>query len=85
MVTEAEIARINDLYHKSQTPEGLTPEEKQEQMHLRGKYIASIKDNLAAQLESTTIVDENGKKHPVRKKPKMKIVGGQAAKKKKDD
>ena len=42
MVTEAEIARINELYHKSQTPEGLTPAEKQEQMHLRGKYIASI-------------------------------------------
>ncbi|MBQ9066744.1 MAG: DUF896 domain-containing protein [Clostridia bacterium] len=75
MVTDQEVARINELYHKSKTPEGLTPEEKEEQMHLRGKYIASIKDNLSATLESTTIVDEKGNKKKVRRKPDLNVLG----------
>ena len=31
MITDADIKRINELYHKSKS-EGLTPEEKQEQV-----------------------------------------------------
>ena len=30
MITDKDIARINELYHKSKTEEGLTPEEKEE-------------------------------------------------------
>ena len=74
MVTDEEVARINALYHKSKTPEGLTPEEKEEQMHLRGKYIASIRDNLTATLDNSSVVDEKGNKRKLRRKPNLKIV-----------
>ena len=40
---EEKIARINELYHKSQTEAGLTPEEKCEQQKLRADYVASRK------------------------------------------
>lgn len=42
MITDKDIERINELYHKSKT-EGLTPAEKEEQMHLRGAYITAIR------------------------------------------
>ena len=74
MVTDEEVARINELYHKSKPPEGLTPEEKEEQMHLRGKYIASIRDNLTATLDNSSVVDEKGNKRKLRRKPNLKIV-----------
>lgn len=74
MVTDEEVARINELYHKSKTPEGLTPEEKEEQMHLRGKYIASIRDNLTATLDNSSVVDKKGNKRKLRRKPNLKIV-----------
>ena len=74
MVTDEDVARINELYHKSKTPEGLTPEEKEEQMHLRGKYIASIRDNLTATLDNSSVVDEKGNKRKLRRKPNLKIV-----------
>ena len=73
MVTDEEVARINELYHKSKTPEGLTPEEKEEQMHLRGKYIASIRDNLTATLDNSSVVDEKGNKRKLRRMPILKL------------
>ena len=39
MMDEKKIARINQLAAKSKTAEGLTPEEKQEQLALRREYI----------------------------------------------
>lgn len=75
MVTHEEIKRINELYHKSKTPEGLTPEEKEEQMHLRGKYISSVKDNLSAQLDNVVVEEKDGTKHKLHKRPNLKIVG----------
>ncbi len=74
MVTHEEIERINELYKKSKTPEGLTPEEKEEQMHLRGKYIASVKDNLSSQLDNVVVEEKDGTKHKLHKKPNLKIV-----------
>ncbi len=53
------IARINELYHKSQK-EGLTPEEKEEQAALRKEYIASVKRNLKGQLDNIDIQQEDG-------------------------
>ena len=47
---------------------------KQEQMHLRGKYIASIRDNLTATLDNSSVVDEKGNKRKLRRKPNLKIV-----------
>lgn len=57
---EEKIARINELYHKSQK-EGLTPKEKEEQATLRQEYIAAIRNNIRSQLDNIDMVDENGK------------------------
>ncbi|MBR0086098.1 MAG: DUF896 domain-containing protein [Lachnospiraceae bacterium] len=56
MVTEEQIKRINELYHKMKTT-GLTPEEKLEQAELRGLYIRSIRENLRSQLDNIEVVD----------------------------
>ncbi len=53
------IARINELYHKSQT-EGLTPEEKEEQAALRKNYVASVRANLKGQLDNIRIQEKDG-------------------------
>lgn len=53
------IARINELYHKSQA-EGLTEEEKAEQQKLRQDYVASVRANLRGQLNNIDIVNEDG-------------------------
>ena len=53
------IARINELYHKSQD-QGLTPEEKEEQAKLRREYIDSVKNNLRSQLNNINIQNEDG-------------------------
>ena len=47
------------MYHKSQA-EGLTEEEKAEQAKLRAEYIASVRGNLRAQLDSMTIQNTDG-------------------------
>ena len=60
MITEKDIARINELYHKSKA-EGLTDAEKEEQAKLRRAYIDAIRGNVRAQLNNIDIVDENGK------------------------
>jgi uncharacterized protein YnzC (UPF0291/DUF896 family) len=49
--------RINELAHKSKT-EGLTDEEKEEQKILRQEFIAEIRADVKASLESIEIVDE---------------------------
>ncbi len=59
MVTNEEIARINELYHKMKK-EGLTPEEKEEQSILRGKYLASVRENLRGQLNRMDIQNPDG-------------------------
>jgi len=59
MITEKDIARINELYHKSKA-EGLTKAEKEEQAKLRKAYIAAIRGNIRAQLNNIDLVDENG-------------------------
>ncbi len=60
MITEKDIARINELYHK-QKSSGLSDDEKAEQAKLRRAYIDAIKGNVRAQLNNIDIVDENGK------------------------
>ncbi|SOB91402.1 DUF896 domain-containing protein [Pseudobutyrivibrio ruminis] len=60
MITEKDIARINELYHK-QKGEGLTDAEKTEQAKLRRAYIDAIKGNIRTQLNNIDIVDEDGK------------------------
>ena len=60
MITEKDIARINELYHK-QKGEGLTDAEKAEQAKLRRAYIDAIRGNIRTQLNNIDIVDEDGK------------------------
>lgn len=67
---QKKIDRINELSRKSKTPEGLTPEELEEQAKLRREYIDSFKASLVGQLENTYIVDEKGNKRKVQKKTK---------------
>lgn len=54
-----EIARINELYHKSQK-EGLTEEEKKEQAKLRYEYIQAMKRNLRSTLDQVSIQEPDG-------------------------
>lgn len=53
------IARINELYHKSQA-EGLTAAEKEEQQKLRQAYVANVRANLRGQLDNISIVEKDG-------------------------
>ncbi|MGN0525084.1 DUF896 domain-containing protein [Eubacterium sp.] len=69
-MTEEKIKRINELAHKSKTPEGLTEEEKQEQAILRQEYINSFKASLIGQLENTYIVRPDGSKERLERKNK---------------
>ncbi|MBO5227405.1 MAG: DUF896 domain-containing protein [Lachnospiraceae bacterium] len=56
---ETRINRINELYHKSQG-EGLTPEEKEEQVRLRMEYIQAIRASLRGTLNNVSIENEDG-------------------------
>lgn len=71
MITDKDIARINELYHKSKN-EGLTPEEKEEQARLRGEYIASVRKNLRANLENIQIQYPDGTVEDVKDRLKTK-------------
>lgn len=66
-ITEADIKRINELYHKSKA-EGLTDEEKAEQKKLREDYVVAIKGNIRSQLENIKVVDENGNDIPLKRR-----------------
>lgn len=66
---ENQIARINELYHKSQN-EGLTEEEKQEQVKLRAEYIAAIRKNMHSTLEQVSLLNPDGTVTELSKKRK---------------
>ena len=66
-ITEADIKRINELYHKSKA-EGLTDEEKAEQKKLREDYVAAVRGNIRSQLENVKVVDENGNEIPLKRR-----------------
>ena len=72
MITDKDIERSNELYKKSKTPEGLTPEEKEEQAELRGAYIASIRKNLKGQLDSIKVQQPDGTLIDLKKKHQEK-------------
>ena len=59
MITDADIKRINELYHKSKS-EGLTPDEKQEQVKLREAYIESVRANMRRQLNNIDVKRPDG-------------------------
>ena len=55
------IKRINELYHKSKTAEGLTEEEKARQAEVRRIYIDAIKRNFKSQLDNIKVVEDDEK------------------------
>ena len=59
LITEEEIARINELWRKSKEAE-LTEAEKEEQQKLRRLYIDSVKHNLRGHLNNISIQHEDG-------------------------
>lgn len=65
---QAKIDRINELARKSRADGGLTPEEKAEQAALRREYLAAIRANLTAQLDSTVIQYPDGTRKKLKKK-----------------
>lgn len=67
MVKE-KIDRINFLAKKSKTPEGLTPEEKEEQKKLRDEYIREFRAQFTGIMENTYIQRPDGTKEKVEKK-----------------
>ncbi len=71
-MTDKDIARINELYKKSKTPEGLTPEEKVEQAELRGAFLASVRNNLKGQLDTIKIQKPDGTIVDLKKKHQEK-------------
>ena len=58
-MNESRIARINELYHKSQA-EGLSAAEKEEQARLRTEYVAAIRANIRGQLDHIDMVNADG-------------------------
>ncbi|MDE6026412.1 MAG: DUF896 domain-containing protein [Lachnospiraceae bacterium] len=59
-MNEEKIQRINALYKKSKSPEGLTPEESEEQQALRREYIEDFKRNLRGTLDQVDIKEKDG-------------------------
>ncbi len=66
---QSKIDRINALARKAKTPEGLSEAETAERAALRREYINSVVGNLEGQLGNTYLVDQQGKKEKLKKKP----------------
>lgn len=65
---QRDLDRINELARLSRE-RALTPEEKAEQQRLRAAYLAVFRSNLMAQLDNAEVVDEQGNRVPLRRKP----------------
>ena len=66
---QSKIDRINEFARRVKAGETLTTEEQAERAALRREYIDGVKANLAAQLDSTYLVEPDGTKHKLPKKP----------------
>ena len=64
---QVKIDRINELARKSKTEAGLTRSEKEEQAALRREYVAAVRANLTAQLDSTVIQYPDGTRKKLKK------------------
>lgn len=60
MISEQDLARINELARKSKA-EGLTEAEAKEQKELRQRYIEAVRSNLRGQLNNIDIINKDGK------------------------
>lgn len=66
-MTEERIARLNALAQLKKQRE-LTAEELAEQAELRAEYIQSVRQNLMAQLDHTTVVYPDGTRKKLERK-----------------
>ncbi len=66
-MTDEKLKRINELARKEKS-EGLTAEEKKEQIRLRSEYIEAYRASLRSQLDNMYIIDKDGKEHKLKKK-----------------
>lgn len=66
-MTEEKIKRINELAKKSRE-QGLTDQEKEEQLSLRREYIDSFRKSLETQLDSIVVEEKDGSRHKLNKK-----------------
>ena len=66
---QKKIDRINHLAKKAKET-GLEPHELEERDRLRREYIDSFKSSLKAQLDSITVVENDGTRHKLNKKKK---------------
>lgn len=66
---ESKLARINELYKKSQA-EGLTAEEKEEQQRLRQEYVLAVRNNLRGTLNNISLLNPDGTVTQLSKKDK---------------
>lgn len=57
---QKKIDRINELYRKSKSQEGLTDAELREQTLLRKEYIETIRRNLRGQLNNIDVKETDG-------------------------
>jgi uncharacterized protein YnzC (UPF0291/DUF896 family) len=69
-ITDEQIKRINELFHKSKN-EGLTEEEKQEQQKLRHDYILAIRENMKGSLSNISLLNPDGSVTELSKKDKQ--------------
>jgi len=65
------LKRINELANKAKSQE-LSPEERDEQSRLRQEYLTRFRQNFAAVMENTVIMQPDGTKTPVRRRPETK-------------
>lgn len=63
------IERINALAHKAKTS-GLTEAEIAEREVLRQEYLADVRASIQAQLDNTVVVEPDGTRRPLQKRPR---------------
>lgn len=65
---QKKIERINALAHKAKTS-GLTEAEIAERDALRKEYLADVRAAVQAQLDNTVVVEPDGTRRPLQKRP----------------
>lgn len=68
MITQEQIEKINAYARRVKAGETLTAQETAERDELRRAYVASVRENLVAQLENIRVVEPDGTKHKLAKK-----------------
>lgn len=64
-MTQEKVDRINFLAHKAKSPQGLTPEEKEEQRLLRQEFIEDFRRGTIEALKRVDIQEPDGTVHPL--------------------